>query len=654
MQSKNKVLIGSPIYQDSKILKEFLRSLHQLKKEHICLDYFFIDDNVDKISKELLKDFSNLNIDSKVIIQDGSNGGDYICDENTHHWKENTIWKVANYKNKIINYCKENKYDYLFLIDSDIVLRPQTLNHLISSQKDIISEVFWTNWTPGTIKMPQVWLYDEYSQLERRRHENLDQEESSKRFYNFIDILKKPGIYAVGGLGACTLISKKAIEAGVNFSEIYNLSFWGEDRHFCIRAAALGLELFVDTHYPAYHIYRISDLQGIRTYKKLQKDSLAFQYFYYTDLYHILNTFSHNYLSYNYHNLSNINMDYLSQGYVDRTNSIRESIIRYITENKIQSTIIPLDIEIDENATTEGVVKAKVNLLLKVVTSKGEKCKKITCKIILNRNGESWIITHLSFYNEHGENILGFTIEDILRAKVRVNKATDNKVTLMMLIRNEADNFLKKILSHATQYIDCAVILDDASEDNTVEICKEVLKDIPHQIVSNNTSMFQNEIVLRKQLWEMTINTNPDWILCLDADEIFEDRIIYLMNDLINQPSFDYYSFRLYDMWDETHYREDGYWRAHEFYRIFLTRYQPNFKYEWLDTPQHCGRFPANIHELKGCFCYTKLKHYGWSTEALRKRKYDRYMKLDPEGKYGIMDQYRSILDTNPNLIEFK
>ena len=30
---------------------------------------------------------------------------------------------------------------------------------------------------------------------------------------------------------------------------------FGEDRHFCIRAAALGLSLYVDTHYPAYHIY---------------------------------------------------------------------------------------------------------------------------------------------------------------------------------------------------------------------------------------------------------------------------------------------------------------------------------------------------------------------------------------------------------------
>jgi SRSO17 transposase len=63
------------------------------------------------------------------------------------------------------------------------------------------------------------------------------------------------------------LISRTALEAGVNFSRISNLSFWGEDRHFCIRAAALGLQLFVDTHYPAYHIYRDSDLEGVKSFK---------------------------------------------------------------------------------------------------------------------------------------------------------------------------------------------------------------------------------------------------------------------------------------------------------------------------------------------------------------------------------------------------
>lgn len=104
--------------------------------------------------------------------------------------------------------------------------------------------------------MPQVWLYDEYSMVHKESPEVLNDTEVNKRYNNFIQQLRKPGIYEVGGLGACTLISKQAIDKGVNFTKIYNSSFWGEDCHFCIRAAALGLKLYVDTNYPAYHIYR--------------------------------------------------------------------------------------------------------------------------------------------------------------------------------------------------------------------------------------------------------------------------------------------------------------------------------------------------------------------------------------------------------------
>lgn len=78
--------------------------------------------------------------------------------------------------------------------------------------------------------------------------------------------LRTPGIYEVGSLGACTLISRCALKRGVNFAPIPNLTIHGEDRFFCIRAAVLGLGLYVDTRSPAYHIYWEQDLEGVLTY----------------------------------------------------------------------------------------------------------------------------------------------------------------------------------------------------------------------------------------------------------------------------------------------------------------------------------------------------------------------------------------------------
>jgi glycosyltransferase involved in cell wall biosynthesis len=244
-----RVLVGSPVRKSPGILKEFLSSLQQIKQENIILDYCFVDDNINPASSELLQKFAQIN--HCFISKAPAYIGEHVCDETTHVWTHALVWKVTQFKNSIIQRAIQYNYDYLFFIDSDLLIHPDTVEHLINTKKDIISEIFWTKWQPDRERRPQVWLCDDYT---------LGQE--------FIEMLKKPGIYEVGGLGACTLISKKALNAGVNFNKLYNLTFGGEDRHFCVRAVALGFTLYVDTHFPAYHIFRESELAGVETFKK--------------------------------------------------------------------------------------------------------------------------------------------------------------------------------------------------------------------------------------------------------------------------------------------------------------------------------------------------------------------------------------------------
>ena len=52
--------------------------------------------------------------------------------------------KVADFKNTMIEYALADQYDYLFFVDSDLVLHPNLLELLRSCKKDIVSEVFWT------------------------------------------------------------------------------------------------------------------------------------------------------------------------------------------------------------------------------------------------------------------------------------------------------------------------------------------------------------------------------------------------------------------------------------------------------------------------------------------------------------------------------
>lgn len=505
-----RVMVASPVKQKKVILKEFLESLEKLDKSGLQMDFVFIDDNNDH---SLLDNFARQKDNVRIIKVKSLDK--YICDEQTHYWHEELIWKVAAFKNKFLEMAYEEGYDYLFLADSDLYLHPKTIKHLVSLNKDIVSEVFWTKWGPDLQPLPQVWVADQYQLFQAPRGHELSEEDVKKRTQEFLDMLSKPGTYRVGGLGACTLLSRKALSMGISFREIYNIGLWGEDRHFCIRAVALGLELYADTHYPPFHIYRESELGELAVYKK-----------------------------------------------------------------KIRS----------------------------------------------------------------GRRKTGKT-------KNNIGTEPGSKITLAMLVRNEAGRYLERVLEQAKRYIDNAVILDDASEDETVEVCKKVLDGIPLTMVSNETSCFNNEIFLRKKLWQMAVDTEPDWILILDADEVFEDNAAEVLKALAKRKDLYWYAFRLFDMWTETHYREDQYWCAHKTFRPFMVRYFPEFDYRWRETPLHCGRLPINILHLKGENHPLRLKHLGWMKPEDRLHKYYRYKKLDPRAHYGIAEQYESILDPRPNLV---
>lgn len=236
-----KVLIVVPARQREDKFKLHVKSLNRLIiPDDVELKRLFVIHN----SRELMK-YVNKN-DFKWILDTDEE----FKQDNIHRnkWKEYNIQTMANMKNTIIEQDIINKYDYLFWIDSDLIVQPETLEYLIKADKDIVSEIFWTDWQNSEIEEPNAWELDEYS------------------FYSdTLNKYRKKGLYKCGGTGACILIKTDVYKKGVNYSPIYNLSFWGEDRAFSIRAACAGYELFVDTNCPCIHLYSDKVLQSINS-----------------------------------------------------------------------------------------------------------------------------------------------------------------------------------------------------------------------------------------------------------------------------------------------------------------------------------------------------------------------------------------------------
>jgi len=119
--------VGSPIRQNPAILKEFLDSLQRLSQESYTLDYYFVDDNVVEKSHQLLQEFAQ-QVGSSCRIEKAQWDDPNAKYERTptfHIWNEGSMWKVAAFKDKIIDCALHEGYDYLFLIDSDLVLHPK-------------------------------------------------------------------------------------------------------------------------------------------------------------------------------------------------------------------------------------------------------------------------------------------------------------------------------------------------------------------------------------------------------------------------------------------------------------------------------------------------------------------------------------------------
>lgn len=369
-------------------------------------------------------------------------------------------------------------------------------------------------------------------------------------------------------------------------------------------------------------------------------------------IHELLNNFMNDNFTYDYtKNNFKINKN-LNKYYQEALKNNEETFKAYLKESCI--ICLTKDININFITIKDNFIELEYSFILEK-HSPEIISQKYICKLMLNPVNNNYEIGNILLSTNDGTVNYGFHLVDLLKNRIRIGKPEGNTITLSMIIRNEADKFIRRMLTHAMKYVSNIVILDDASTDNTIEVCEEVLKDFPHKIYKNDESMFQNlkESECRKKLWNLTINENPDWILLLDADEIFEDWGITVLPQIINDVNFDAYYFKMYHMWeDDNHYRVDGLWKPAD-YRIYLLRYQPNYEYKWDNMPIHCYRHPFNVYGMPGCYCYVRLKHYGHFTKEIRIDKYKRYKVLDPNSQFVPKSHYDSILEDNPALEEF-
>lgn len=266
-----RVLVASPIRRKPQILRHFLRGLEDLDRREGGLNFAFIDDCDDPAASALLRAWQPPAGDGTVIVPQDLAPVTYDSANDWHRWNWRLTYRVAALRNKLLDLAQGGGYSHILLVDSDLVLRPDTLEVLLAAERDIIAEVFWTKFYANSWIVPNAWIWGETAMYRVSPDEDpkrLKTPEIQRRIRAWFREIRRPGVYEVGGTGACTLISRRVIEAGVNYSPIHNLGWWGEDRFFCVRAAVAGFRIHLDTNRPPLHLYRDTDLRRVTAWRK--------------------------------------------------------------------------------------------------------------------------------------------------------------------------------------------------------------------------------------------------------------------------------------------------------------------------------------------------------------------------------------------------
>ena len=222
-----RILITAPLRQDVDVFRAYQDGLDRLviPEGYEASRYFVVND-----CDEVIPYIRN----AEYVRTE--NGEAYEKTHNDHLWTMDLMWKMGDLRNRTITEMLNGGYDYWLSIDTDIVADPMTVVNLLKADKDIVSEIFWTQ-APNGRYWCNAWMVDQAAGMTEE--------------------WRKPGLYRVGMTGALTLVKRKVFEAGVSYARIPNIhqALRGEDRHFCVRAACAGFEMWVDTHCPATHLY---------------------------------------------------------------------------------------------------------------------------------------------------------------------------------------------------------------------------------------------------------------------------------------------------------------------------------------------------------------------------------------------------------------
>lgn len=229
----SKIMIASLIRDREEILPIFLESLYNLEYDKSKIELLFIINNCSTNKPyNILSQFKIDNYDKyKSITLIVKNFENPPLNNRKVVGRDQLYINLAILRNIIIDCFIASDCDYLFEIDSDILCDSNTLNKLLSHNKDCVSALVRNS---ESLRAYNFMFYSKYNDRYYRKN------------------IKLNGLIEADLIGAITLFSKQSL-----LNSRYSSETSGEDEGLCKCLIKQGFKLFVDCNLKTRHIYNI-------------------------------------------------------------------------------------------------------------------------------------------------------------------------------------------------------------------------------------------------------------------------------------------------------------------------------------------------------------------------------------------------------------
>ena len=171
---------------------------------------------------------------------------------------------IATVRNSHLSLCMSTDSDYLFSVDSDVILKACTLTNLLRRNEDMVSALIC-----NAIKPPKIWNIMKKVPV----HTPVKDESGSiigitiKEGFVHITDFPVRGLLPVDITGACTLIRKSLLWDNVNkkLNNLYMHHQQGEDIPFCKKLKEKGINIYCDVEEKLHHIMDMKKLESFKS-----------------------------------------------------------------------------------------------------------------------------------------------------------------------------------------------------------------------------------------------------------------------------------------------------------------------------------------------------------------------------------------------------